>query len=192
MLISLKPKDVVTLFLSAADVLLGWGPLAVLILTTFVKSLFTRSSSEKTQTSLGSTHKQTLLASKRLSPTGKCWLEQHCTLWTFPKADCCGLSALPRKGGSCRPLILATLSFVKSLPLVISLISLSGAACTFKIYSCSASTCSILSTKSAEASKWAEEKPTGFPSSRHMTILNIPFETPCYILEKKMKIYYEK
>ena len=131
----IQTKDLVTLFLSAADVLLGWGPLAVLILTTFVKSLFTRSSTEKTQTSLGSTHKQTLLASKRVSPKGKCWLEQLCTLWTFPKADCCGLSALPRKGGSCRPLILAKPPFVESLPFVLSLISLSGAACTFKIYS---------------------------------------------------------
>ena len=116
-------------------------------------------------------------------PKGKCWLEQHCTLWTFPKADCCGLSAMPRRGGSCRPLILAKLSFVESLPFVLSLISLSGAACTFKIYSCSASTCSILSTRSAEASKWAEEKPTGIPSSRHMIILNILFETPIYSKE---------
>ena len=81
----IQTKDLVTLFLSAADVLLGWGPLAVLILTTFVKSLFTRSSSEKTQTSLGSTHKQTLLASKRLSPKGRCWLNNIVLCELFQK-----------------------------------------------------------------------------------------------------------
>ena len=43
----IQTKDLVTLFLSAAEVLLGWGPLTVLILTTFVKSLFTSSSTEK-------------------------------------------------------------------------------------------------------------------------------------------------
>ena len=115
----IQTKDLVTLFLSAAEVLLGWGPLAVLILTTFVKSLFTRSSTEKHK------HhwvvcKNKCLSSGRLSPKGKCWLEQHCTLSTFPKTDCCGLSALPRKVGSCRPPIFAKPLFVESLPLVLS------------------------------------------------------------------------
>ena len=73
----------------------------------------------KAQTSIGQ-YTKTLLTIKRLSPKGKCWLEQHCTLSTFPKTDCCGLSALPRKVGSCRPPIFAKPLFVESLPLVLS------------------------------------------------------------------------
>ena len=102
----IQTKDLVTLFLSAANVLLGWGPLAVLILTTFVKSLFTRSSTEKTQTSsIG--HKNKHLSSERFVLCA-----------TFPKAACCGLSALPRNKSWWCPPIFAKLFSSNIFPLL--------------------------------------------------------------------------
>ena len=178
----IQAKNLVTLFLSAADVLLGWGPLAVLILTTFVKSLFTRSSTEKTQTSSIGQNIKTTTYQVRGSPlNAKCWSERHCTLSTFPRAACCGLSALPRNRSWCRPPIFAKLFSSNIFPLLS--LWLVWMVRFVKVCTCSASTRSILSTKSAEDSKWAEQKPTGFPSSRHMIILNILFETPIYSKE---------